>query len=335
MPQTCEPNPWREAETSFDQVSYTLSRKNAHMRLSGSTEATRTVSSLFIQHRGETIEKADLELMEKIGHGWYGDVYCACWRGTIVAVKETRNAMDSRRKCNLLRKELSAMCNLNHPNLVQYFCTYGEQGRIGLIMDYLQMNLFEVIHIYKMKLSEQRHLHIIRQICSGMQYLHSANIPHCSLKSTNILLNDPEGKCEVKVTGYGLTLVQNEESATAEMMRYVTASRYSAPEILRGDLLTTTQMLKSDIYALALIVYSMVFSTEPFDKLDLSEIVMLVCQTGGHPEIPSKLPTGVLILPCFTTILQESWCYFPENRPSIAELSSSVINLKSIYSVNK
>lgn len=320
----------------FNHALYRLNRKTAHLRLSSNEGIPKTVASLVIQYKGMQIQKTDLSIVDQIGSGSYGNVFLALWNGTVVAVKEMRRPIDFRRKANLALKEFTEMCKISHPCLVQYFSTFdGDDRKIGFVMEYMEMSLSEAIHVYDdFVLTEEMRACIIRQVCSGVRYLHGLGIVHGNLKTSNVLVNRLGDKLEVKLSDFGLSLLADTKSDGAEMLRYVQVNRYSAPEVVRGDLLTAPLMSKADIYSAALVFYEVVVNDEPFNSMTLSNILASVSKHGFCPEITTQLE----VLPSVLNELKTAWCYFPEKRmitDTLAEIDRLYHRRKRIFRNNE
>lgn len=71
---------------------------------------------------------------------------------------------------------------------------------------------------------------IMKQILSGVVYLHSMNIVHRDLKPENMLY-DNEGKM-IKLTDFGTAV---EMSNKRKLSSFVGSPYYIAPEVIRGE----------------------------------------------------------------------------------------------------
>ncbi len=70
----------------------------------------------------------EIQFLEKIGRGNFGEVYKAQWRGTIVAVKKTKvpKTHSEEERQDFMKdfeKEAGIISQLRHPNIVQVFVT--------------------------------------------------------------------------------------------------------------------------------------------------------------------------------------------------------------------
>jgi len=95
-----------------------------------------------------------------------------------------------------------------------------------------------------MKFGIDQILKMAKDIAIGMQYLHSRNIMHCDLKSSNILL---DSSYKIRITDFGNSKFKriNEDS-----LGRVGTPHWMAPEILRGE----NFVLSSDVYSYGVVL---------------------------------------------------------------------------------
>ena len=97
------------------------------------------------------------------------------------------------------------MLKLDHPNLVKaYGYIYKGPDRLYIFMEYCPRNLYTILQEcakYKRFLTPSQSKAMIKQLISGVAYLHSQGIIHRDLKSENILMGR-DG--QLKIADYGL-----------------------------------------------------------------------------------------------------------------------------------
>ena len=135
---------------------------------------------------------------EPIGVGSYASVYEVIVHETVCAAKEMHpilvNTEDSKWKSVFLA-ECENCSKILHPNIVQFLGIYypnarGKKAKLPwLVMELMHISLTGLIEKYE---KEDIPLHfkfsIFLNVCQGLQFLHSQNIIHRDLYSSNILL---------------------------------------------------------------------------------------------------------------------------------------------------
>lgn len=127
----------------------------------------------------------------EIGHGSFGLVHKAKWRGTEVALKRLpRDSMDQQILLEFM-KEAFIMRQLRHPNVLQVLGVCLEPPCI--IMEYMPRgSLYHLVHNPSVVLDWPIVRKLAIEICRGMAYLHGCNPPliHRDLKPHNLLVDD-------------------------------------------------------------------------------------------------------------------------------------------------
>lgn len=129
---------------------------------------------------------------DEIGHGSFGLVHKALWRGTEVAVKRLpRESIAEPQVLVEFMKEAFIMRQLRHPNVLQVLGVCTDPPCI--IMEYMPRgSLFQLIHNQNVSLDWPIVRKLAIEICRGMAYLHGCNPPliHRDLKPHNLLVDD-------------------------------------------------------------------------------------------------------------------------------------------------
>ncbi|KAF2297911.1 hypothetical protein GH714_005329 [Hevea brasiliensis] len=124
-----------------------------------------------------------------------------------------------------LSSEISNLLSLSHPNIVQYLCGFydEEKKECFLVMELMSKDLYAYM---KENSSSRRQVlfslpivvDVMLQVARGMEFLHSRKIYVGDLNPTNIFLKprkSTEGYFHVKVSGFGLTSIENNPSRHA------------------------------------------------------------------------------------------------------------------------
>ncbi|KAJ9446731.1 Mitogen-activated protein kinase kinase kinase NPK1 [Diplonema papillatum] len=229
------------------------------------------------------------------------------------------------------RREVEALAELAHPNLVKYracvvTCDAAESWnrKLHVLMDYAEGETLESV-IAKSpgaKLSFHFLQRYTKQIFEGLAYLHSRGVVHRDVKGSNILVSSD--RSTLKLADYGLSKAVEDQLAAAQSGSvwdsHIGSPMYLAPEIiLRPE---DSETPASDVWATACTVLEM-HGTHPYpdfaDGLQTSPFA-LIYHIGNTPLPPSGVP-GLGVVPApLRALLLSCFDRSPVTRPSAAAL---------------
>ncbi|KAH9490131.1 Serine/threonine-protein kinase sty17 [Bulinus truncatus] len=283
-----------------------------------------TSKKLARKYKGNVIKCQDLIKKKPIGHGSFGEVFMAVWeQGEVLAIKVLKNGAVSKRKQQMFEDEILLYCTLEHDNIVQFIGACNELAHLAIVMEYMDLSLHQAIHEMHTDFSEEERLIIMKDIANGLEYLHSENISHCDLKPGNVMLNnipglettDPQMPVIAKLSDFGLSMLRSDpgsSSLTVEKVKNAGTLRYSAPEVLRGELLDVGQMMKADIYSLGLTALELLLEGQPFGDLDRSEVKRKV----GTEMLKPRLANEHILDGRLKNFLDQCFSFSPKDRPN-------------------
>jgi serine/threonine protein kinase len=196
-------------------------------------------------------------IQELLGIGDTAEVYLAddqsLQRSVVVKVLLPRLAghEDVRRA---FRERIIKAATLSHTHLARVFDGGQESGSIFMICEYLGGGSLEDVLSSGRTLSVDDGARLGRDVGSALAYVHENGMVHGALSPSKILLDD-EGR--VRVSDIALAGIGTEyrERVTLDDVRFL------SPEQAIGDPANP----RSDVYALALILYEAVTGITPFD----------------------------------------------------------------------
>lgn len=167
------------------------------------------------------------------------------------------------------RREFELLSQLSHPNLVQAFEFFEEQGRQYYVMEYLEGQTLETILENEPQgkfLPPERVLGWGRQLCDVLEYLHGQTPPiiYRDLKPSNIMEvigshADSAGYTGViKLFDFGIARFYK-PGQKSDTVRFGTEG-YLAPEIAAYHSQTSVQ---TDIYALGVLLHQLLTRHDP------------------------------------------------------------------------
>lgn len=195
-----------------------------------------------------------------VGSGGMANVYLA--RDLIldrdVAVKVLRfDFQDNQDAIRRFQREAMAASQLLHHNVVEVYDVDEEEGQQYIVMEYVKGNDLKTFIREKSPVSLELAVNIMSQILSAIDIAHRHNIIHRDIKPQNILITENN---EVKITDFGIAVVLSDTSLT-QTNTLLGSVHYLSPEQARGGSAT----VKSDIYALGVVLYELITGEVPYD----------------------------------------------------------------------
>jgi serine/threonine protein kinase len=133
-------------------------------------------------------------------------------------------------------------------------------------------------------------LRTLREVASGMAFLHSRDIMHCDLTGNNVLLDAAEPGEEddrgfrARVGDFGLARVAAGEVSTAS---FGTCS-HMAPELMTDGLLTRA----ADVWSFGVIAWEIYTGVRAYVGHRMPNIIFLVTSGRGMLSLPPGTPPG-------------------------------------------
>ncbi len=161
--------------------------------------------------------------------------------------------------------EVRVARQVSHPNVCRVF-DIGMAGDAPFItMEYVDGEDLASLIRRVGRFPQDKGVEIARQICAGLAAAHEQGLLHRDLKPANILL---DGRGRVRIADFGLASIAG-EVRDGEIRAGTPA--YMAPEQLAGREVT----IKSDIYALGLVLYEIFTGKRAYDAPSAAELIRL------------------------------------------------------------
>ena len=218
-----------------------------------------------------------------LGRGGMGEVYRAddLKLGTPVALKFLPPALagDPAGRERFVA-EVRMARQVAHPNVCRVF-DIGEvsphAGPHFLSMEYIDGEDLASLLLRIGRLPADKALDISRQICAGLAAAHDRGVLHRDLKPANVML---DGRGRVRITDFGLAVAADAAGLGADVSG---TPAYMAPEQLAGQ----GASVRSDIYALGLLLYELYTGKRAFGAVSLAGL--LARKDEQLPPAPSEV----------------------------------------------
>ncbi|XVE71455.1 hypothetical protein DITRI_Ditri10aG0152000 [Diplodiscus trichospermus] len=204
------------------------------------------------------------EVGRTIGEGTFAKVKFAqdTDTGESVAMKVlAKTTILKHRMVNQIKREISIMKIVRHPNIVRLHEVLASRTRIYIILEFVSGGeLFDKID-HRGRLPENECRRYFQQLIDAVAHCHSKGVYHRDLKPENLLL-DSYGN--LKVSDFGLSALPQQGGG----LLHTTCGtpNYVAPEVLGNQ---GYDGAAADVWSCGVILFVMMAGYLPFDEIDL------------------------------------------------------------------
>merc|ERR1711936_1215658 len=277
-----------EGQFRFEGPAFnTIQELIVHQFQSGASVTSRSGAVLKnpVTREKWELNNDDVELVEKIGRGNFGDVYKARLKNNslAVAVKTCKVTMPEEQKKKFLQ-EGRILKQYEHPNIVRFIGICVQKQPIMIVMELVPGG-------------------------SLLKYLESKQCIHRDLAARNCLVGDTN---IVKISDFGMSR-EEEEYIVSDGLKQIPI-KWTAPEALNYGKYTSL----CDVWSFGVLAWE-IFSKggTPYQGMTNTRARELI-DSGYRMPAPDGTPDEVyqLMLRC--------WQYEPEDRPHFAEIHATV-----------
>ncbi|EFJ42907.1 hypothetical protein VOLCADRAFT_66387 [Volvox carteri f. nagariensis] len=268
------------------------------------------------------VNPKELQLVERIGSGEFGDVYRAKWHGSYVAAKLLKRSDEI--AIGDFRTEIAILRKIHHPNCTQFLGACTKQKPYIVITELMSQpticpSIQPSIHHPLMMQVE-----IALDFARGMAYLHSRRQPivHRDLKPANLMIAgnlhaDTEqlylDSGVIKVADFGLAGALD-INVTYKLTGETGSYRYMAPECFRHE----PYNLKVDVYSFAMIIFQLFEATQPFAGHDPVEAARNAAMLSARPGFPPR--SKLSATESMRRLIEDCWAADAEKRPTFEDI---------------
>ena len=222
-------------------------------------------------------------LLEKIGTGGMGEVYCARDERLErdVAIKMLPPPLvadaDARRR---LRNEARALSQLNHPNIATVFDLDSDGPHHFIVMEWVPGETLDE-RVSHGPFDEREVIDLAAQIAEALTAAHEAGVVHRDLKPGNLRVT-PSGRLKVLDFGIAQRITPGDETMTVTDVESTAGTlAYMAPELLAGG-----GDARADLYSLGVVLYELSTGSRPFAAPTASQLMhAILAQTVVAPRV--------------------------------------------------
>ena len=272
----------------------------------------RTITvPLTISRKREFGSATTYKRHEELGRGGFAAVYRVTNQATneefaLKAVPKER--VEKPKSLEKLKCEIAIQRSLNHPNVLKSYDNFEDFQNYYIVLEYAPNGSVKDMVKKAGHLSEYETARILREVMSGLCYLHDNRIIHRDLKLENFLIGK-DGK--IKIADFGLST----------RLDYDDERKYTVcgtPNYLSPELLTNSSKGHSyevDIWTIGVCAFAMLTGKPPFEtahrKLTYEHI------KNCKYSFPSDIPLSAAARDFIKVILQIK----PERRPNAQDVA--------------
>jgi len=200
------------------------------------------------------------EILLLLGEGGMGAVYKALDREVdrTVALKLIRPELASNPAILArFKQELLTAHQVTHKNVIRIYDISEADGVKFITMEFVEGDDLRRILTKEGKLTIERSVEIIRQVCLALEAAHAAGVIHRDLKPQNIMQETKSGRILVMDFGLARTIGGDGMTQTGALLGTI---EYMSPEQAMGKSLDQ----RSDIFAVGLIFYELLVGKTPY-----------------------------------------------------------------------
>ena len=224
-----------------------------------------------------------------IGAGSFGTVYLGmnAFTGELMAVKQVElpsehNSDDEQKKKSMaqaLQREMNILRELRHENIVQYLGSNSEGNYLNIFLEYVPGgSVATLLNVYGV-FEESLVRNFVRQILTGLKYLHDQHIVHRDIKGANVLVDN---KGCIKISDFGISKKAEAQLLTNNRVSMQGSVYWMAPEVIKQ----TSYTRKADIWSLGCLIIEMFSGVHPFPELAQMQAIFRLGSKEPAPTMP-------------------------------------------------
>jgi len=254
--------------------------------------------NVLFQGRGKDLVLGQYVLLERLGEGGMGEVFKArhAKLGRVVALKVIRRERVAKEDAvRRFRREIQAVAQLSHPNIVLAFDADEAGDHHFFVMEYVEGTDLAKLVKKGGPLPVRDACLYVQQAALGLQHACERGMVHRDIKPHNLLLTASGGT--VKLLDLGLarlvdTGMEDHSGTLTRDQSIMGTPDYIAPEQARD---ARKADVRSDLYSLGCTLYHLLTGVVPFPEGTLTEKLLQHQLDEPRPveELRPGVPPGV------------------------------------------
>ena len=255
---------------------------------------------------------------QEVGEGGMATVYRArdLKHDRLVAIKVLKPALGEALGSDRFLREIKLTAQLSHPHILPLLDSGEVGGRLYYVMPYVAGESLRQRLQRDRQLPVDEAVRIAREVADGLDSAHRHGVVHRDIKPENILLE--EGHAVIADFGIARAVAESAGDRLTATGIAVGTPAYMSPEQMAGQGAVDA---RSDIYALACVLYELLAGEPPFNGPTVQ--AMYARRLSGPPTRVSQLRPAVP--KAVVRVVQRALSQAPEQRfASAAEFAAAL-----------
>ncbi|XP_028034413.1 serine/threonine-protein kinase 10 isoform X1 [Bombyx mandarina] len=252
------------------------------------------------------------DMVGELGDGAFGKVYKAQHKTTGQLAAAKMCVLDNEDDLADFTVEIDILSECRHPNVVELHEAYFIDNKLWMLLEYCDGGALDSVMAELEKgLNEAQIAYVCREMCKGLQFLHSRRVIHRDLKAGNVLATMAGG---VKLADFGVSA--KNKSTLQKHDTFIGTPYWMAPEVVLCETFRDNPYdFKVDIWSLGITLIEFAQMEPPNHEMTPMRVLLKI-QKSDPPTLdqPSRWSKS------FNDFISKALVKDPEKRPTSVEL---------------
>ncbi|CAH2062163.1 unnamed protein product, partial [Iphiclides podalirius] len=280
------------------------------LHLGGGNDAKK--KKVFSNIRDNSDPNEHWDMIGELGDGAFGKVYKAQHKTTGQLAAAKMCVLDNEDDLADFTVEIDILSECRHPNVVELHEAYFIDNKLWMLLEYCDGGALDsVMSELEKGLSEAQIAYVCREMCRGLQFLHSRRVIHRDLKAGNVLATMTGG---VKLADFGVSA--KNKSTLQKHDTFIGTPYWMAPEVVLCETFRDNPYdFKVDIWSLGITLIEFAQMEPPNHEMTPMRVLLKI-QKSEPPSLeqPSRWSAA------FNDFVAKALVKEPEKRPTAGDL---------------
>ncbi|XP_045506048.1 serine/threonine-protein kinase 10-like isoform X2 [Colias croceus] len=267
---------------------------------------------VFSNIRDNSDPNDNWDMIGELGDGAFGKVYKAQHKTTGQLAAAKMCVLDNEDDLADFTVEIDILTECRHPNVVGLHEAYFVDNKLWMLLEYCDGGALDsVMSELEKGLSEPQIAYVCREMCAGLEFLHSRRVIHRDLKAGNVLATMAGG---VKLADFGVSA--KNKSTLQKHDTFIGTPYWMAPEVVLCETFRDNPYdFKVDIWSLGITLIEFAQMEPPNHEMTPMRVLLKI-QKSEPPALdqPSRWSKH------FNDFISKALVKDPEKRPTASEL---------------